>query len=57
MTRTQTFIDIWTAFINNEIERIEELEVENETVWEGVGPALVVDFCRAYTPSRGMGTG
>ncbi|TPX54762.1 beta-N-acetylhexosaminidase [Powellomyces hirtus] len=38
-------------------EELPELDVELREVYTGIGLEIVVDFARAYTPSRALGTG
>ncbi|KAI8816268.1 glycoside hydrolase superfamily [Fimicolochytrium jonesii] len=38
-------------------ETLPELDVELREVYQGIGLEIVVDFARAYTPSRALGTG
>ncbi|KAI9178728.1 hypothetical protein H9P43_005390 [Blastocladiella emersonii ATCC 22665] len=41
----------------DEVMALPELEVTPRVVWEGMGDRVVVDYARACTPMRGMGTG
>ncbi|KAJ1569872.1 hypothetical protein HK096_011446 [Nowakowskiella sp. JEL0078] len=54
--RLESLNDRLMAFVNSEIDRIEELEV---TLWKAFDNdlGLVLDFTRAFTPSRALGTG
>lgn len=42
---------------HTEVYPLDELQSEPLVIWEHVGPALVLDFSRAYTPARALGTG
>ncbi|KAI8807924.1 glycoside hydrolase superfamily [Cladochytrium replicatum] len=56
-TRLESLADRVINLINGEINDIPEFNSPLLCVYDGVGPNLVLDFTRAWTPSRGLGTG
>ena len=56
-TRLESLQDRLISYVNGEIDSIPELEVSFNLVFENAGMGMVLDFMRAYTPARGLGTG
>ncbi len=57
LARLQSLKKRVNDFIEGKINQIPEFDAQSHTIYPQIGSSLLLDFARAYTPSRNLGIG